>query len=1018
MRAEWDKGDGRSAEWCEGDGRRAAGGGRSGRSEWDEGDGGMAEWDECDGRRAEWDEGDGGWRSGMRAMGGGRREEDGVGGLSGDEGDGGMAEWDEGDGRRAAGGGWSGRSEWDECDGGMAEWDEGDGRRAEWDKGDGGWRKGMSAMGGGRREVGGGRRPDRDEGDGRRAERGEGDGRRAAGGGRSGRAKWDEGDGGGRSGRAKWDEGDGGGRSGVRAMGGGRSGMRAMEGVWSGVRAMGGVRQEEDGVGGLSGMRAMDGWRSGIRAMGGGRSWMRVMGGGRSGVRAMGGGRSVRFENEETEINRFVVHLREKYPEAFANEDMRSMADVISVLEQSFNFRTKEDLLAQKTSCLCPCSCNSTTTEAPVTAARDSSVNFAKVLSALNLVPDANDTFTPLDLTNWSTPMSFSNAYDDRFPSRPATTKASSDSSSSTAPLFLFFPTTRSSLPPDATFSNSSSPVMSTALLPTKSSSPNTVIDIVSSNSPSSSSSTTTSSSSIFSAPSFKLVTTSDTTSLKSIPTPTGSGRRKRNSLVTDKPSLDGISGGIMHALHLNTIDLFGRLNPNHFMSTRELGVSSIMPEPAMTVETTEESFGYSAHVLHRVLTSRLSGHVTRKGIVTYNSRRLSKESGKYTGSVAVDEGVASSSMDKVGAGLSLHSLTHRREIYGGDASAVPGGLSSFILDGQLSSGADKPIASAPDVSLLGDAPVVEFNPRIKRQSGLQGDVLAPGTGSQEAWQSLTTLSSTGQTKTSGGSALRTTSSPLSTTADLETTAGGESRNGSLSKQTSAAEWITGASNVTQTHGNQSIATTVAPVINATANAPEGKIGPAPSIQAAPQVNRASATVSSVTMNDVTANASTAARKPVALEDIFVLEINNIIDSFFLVAEFIPHHVGSNDTKNVQYSAEYSKVYKSSKALHFISLSILSVMVLEHTLPSIPQTAIKLFCTGCAFFKKKFELRMLILVGLPFHPRKDLLHHLNRAVPRHVETYLRSLSTMFCKSPRRLLVPDVMLCIEGSRRFP
>ncbi|CAL1529571.1 unnamed protein product, partial [Lymnaea stagnalis] len=32
-------------------------------------------------------------------------------------------------------------------------------------------------------------------------------------------------------------------------------------------------------------------------------------------------------------------------------------------------------------------------------------------------------------------------------------------------------------------------------------------------------------------------------------------------------------------------------------------------------------------------------------------------------------------------------------------------------------------------------------------------------------------------------------------------------------------------------------------------------------------------------------------KKPVTLEDIFVLEINNIIDSFFLVAEFVPNHV-------------------------------------------------------------------------------------------------------------------------------
>ncbi|KAK0051587.1 hypothetical protein Bpfe_018976 [Biomphalaria pfeifferi] len=116
-----------------------------------------------------------------------------------------------------------------------------------------------------------------------------------------------------------------------------------------------------------------------------------------------------------------------------------------------------------------------------------------------------------------------------------------------------------------------------------------------------------------------------------------------------------------------------------------------------------------------------------------------------------------------------------------------------------------------------------------------------------------------------------------------------------------------------------------------------------------PQIDKAASSVIGATVASSTVANSTT-RKPVALEDIFVLEINNIMDSFYLVAEFVPNRVGSNDTKNVQYNEEYSKVYKSSKALHFISLSILSVMVLE--------TAIKLFCTGCAFFKKKFEVNV------------------------------------------------------------
>lgn len=74
---------------------------------------------------------------------------------------------------------------------------------------------------------------------------------------------------------------------------------------------------------------------------------------------------------------------------------------------------------------------------------------------------------------------------------------------------------------------------------------------------------------------------------------------------------------------------------------------------------------------------------------------------------------------------------------------------------------------------------------------------------------------------------------------------------------------------------------------------------------------------------------SSQAQKPVSLRDIFVLEINNVIDSFFLVAEFVPEHDSVNRTKFIQNTLEYSKIYKASKALHFISLSILSVMVLE-----------------------------------------------------------------------------------------
>nr|KAG5692596.1 hypothetical protein BaRGS_024016 [Batillaria attramentaria] len=84
------------------------------------------------------------------------------------------------------------------------------------------------------------------------------------------------------------------------------------------------------------------------------------------------------------------------------------------------------------------------------------------------------------------------------------------------------------------------------------------------------------------------------------------------------------------------------------------------------------------------------------------------------------------------------------------------------------------------------------------------------------------------------------------------------------------------------------------------------------------------------------------------IRDLFVLEINNVKDSFFLVAEYAPDHVEQNDTKHSHYNKEYRRVHKASTTLHIVSLVILSFMVVE--------TLLKLLCMGTGFLKKRFEV--------------------------------------------------------------
>ena len=72
-----------------------------------------------------------------------------------------------------------------------------------------------------------------------------------------------------------------------------------------------------------------------------------------------------------------------------------------------------------------------------------------------------------------------------------------------------------------------------------------------------------------------------------------------------------------------------------------------------------------------------------------------------------------------------------------------------------------------------------------------------------------------------------------------------------------------------------------------------------------------------------------AAQAPFNPADVFVLEINNVKESFFLVAEYLPEHTKLNDSKHHHYETEYERIHKASTALHITSLVILSFMVLE-----------------------------------------------------------------------------------------
>ena len=77
------------------------------------------------------------------------------------------------------------------------------------------------------------------------------------------------------------------------------------------------------------------------------------------------------------------------------------------------------------------------------------------------------------------------------------------------------------------------------------------------------------------------------------------------------------------------------------------------------------------------------------------------------------------------------------------------------------------------------------------------------------------------------------------------------------------------------------------------------------------------------------ASAGAVALAPFNPADVFVLEINNVKESFFLVAEYLPEHTKLNDSKHQHFETEYDRIHKASTALHITSLVILSFMVLE-----------------------------------------------------------------------------------------
>ncbi|XP_055900183.1 uncharacterized protein LOC106052984 isoform X3 [Biomphalaria glabrata] len=638
-----------------------------------------------------------------------------------------------------------------------------------------------------------------------------------------------------------------------------------------------------------------------------------------------------RFENEETEINRFVNHLYEKYPEAFVDMDMKSMSGVISVLEQSFVFRTKEDLLSQQSGCECSCSCDSTTTasspattRAP-TAAASSVEALRALLPILKLVAETTNNLTAPDDV-FLTPLSFSNASDH---SAPDSTNASSSPLSS---LFLPSSSLPLSTPTSSTYFNSLT--NATSRLSPDSSHSSSFLSIsnssndVSSTSPSSHS--TLSSLFLSSPPSLNSTSASmpqsASTSLSFNISSPQRGRRKRNSF-----SYNRLHYGI-DEVQLNNLDPTKGLSGVENLANlyKKQGRESRSTEISVTDGgPVTDSSGLTPVSLANH--DRLVSHVTRAALTLQDISRYNQLDKQGTGSSgSPQEG------DLVNNDLIT---THSKEIYT-KTSAVPLGLASSIPNDPPRESPSKPLTSG-SWSTEENLHSLEFGRRQKRQvnrlgtetlmtQGSSGGA-GPTTSTSQALYSRSETSSKAPTSAPSNTVPQNTKDEMS----MLTSTVSFVNNNSLPTKTSNEALNVLAGNQTATFA--SIPSTLTLTEKTYSNSSTQR----------PQIDMAASSVIGATVASSTVANSTT-RKPVALEDIFVLEINNIMDSFYLVAEFVPNRVGSNDTKNVQYNEEYSKVYKSSKALHFISLSILSVMVLE--------TAIKLFCTGCAFFKKKFEV--------------------------------------------------------------
>ncbi|XP_059152717.1 uncharacterized protein LOC131938628 [Physella acuta] len=613
-----------------------------------------------------------------------------------------------------------------------------------------------------------------------------------------------------------------------------------------------------------------------------------------------------RFENEENEINRFVLHLREKFPEAFANEDMRSMSDVINVLEQSFIFRTKNDLLTSPDCAPCVCTSNTTAASAKMAA------GVMAATPSLDALDTRNITALPGFEPQHTEPLSF-------------TADAVSSSLKSSTPSSSLQPSSWLHTSPDSHLPTPTTAPPHSVLLTTESTPP---FDPPASPTP------RTTPNPFLSTPADAIVSSLDS-SLALLNTsrapPPGGAREKRAALVAGEEPLPGnpVSSRPVAALIVSVT----WSNLHSFLANTKNTVSQFVRLFSLKNEKDNElARDFAGYSTSTVLDTRLKPQI---GNVSYSLSLFRSEN--------VPEIVPHKSGARgQGVGREIREVSYNR---------LPGdtGLS---IDPLVSSTKADVISGQLTTSRRGEGHRARSQPSYFQVTGReQRRKRAVGGATGSAPQTSAVSQSISRTNTLATSFPITPTSPFSswsaqntlTTTTLQNPAHfSPATNQPTIVEATATNHFTEPINPTLTLTSPDVQTNSPPVQAARADLGLNTLS---GLTPGPQ------TISPSTdsrVSDVTKTTSASPRKPVTLEDIFVLQVNNIIDSFFLVAEFVPSHADGNGTKYLQYVDEYSKVYKSSKALHFVSLSILSVMVLE--------TAIKLFCTGCAFLKKRFEV--------------------------------------------------------------